>query len=127
MNIFKVIAFCIIATIFCIILSQQKKEYAILLSIISCIGIMMYALNSLFGIVDVLKKLIENSGISMEFLKIILKVVGITYLVEFGKNICNDAGQTAISKKIEMAGKIIIVSISIPILTSLVNVLSGLI
>ena len=74
-----------------------------------------------------LYELVEKSGINSSFLVIILKVIGIAYLVELGKNICQDAGQSAIATKLEMAGKIIVVSISLPIFTSLISLLVELV
>ena len=58
---------------------------------------------------------------------IILKITGIAYIVEFGKNICIDAGQSAIATKLEMAGKVIVVVLSLPLMNSLISVLSGLV
>ena len=54
-------------------------------------------------------------------------LIGIAYIVEFGKNICIDAGQSSIATKLEMAGKVIIVVLTIPLISSLVNVLTGLV
>ena len=71
--------------------------------------------------------LVEKSGINSSFLVIILKVTGIAYLGELGKNICTDAGQSAIATKLEIAGKILIVSISLPIFTSLISVVTELV
>ena len=57
----------------------------------------------------------------------IIKVIGIAYIVEFGKNVCIDAGQSSIATKLEMAGKVVIVVLTIPLISSLVNVLVGLV
>ena len=48
-------------------------------------------------------------------------------MVEFGKNICKDAGENAIANKIEIAGKVVIISLSIPVVNSLVEIVSNLI
>lgn len=127
MNIFKIVIFGIVATILVIILSEQKKEMALLITIFASVTILILVLNELSGIITLLEDLIDKTGVNKTFLAVILKITAITYLVEFGKNVCQDAGQTAIATKIELAGKIIIVSLSIPIITSLVTILNGLI
>ncbi len=127
MDIFKIIIFGIVATIFALILKEQKKDLAIIITIFASIAILILVLNEISSIVSLLNDLITKSGINKNFLTIILKVTAITYLVEFGKNVCQDAGQTAIASKIELAGKVVIVSLSIPIITSLVTILNGLI
>lgn len=127
MDIFKVVAFAIVATILIVILKEQRKEIALMLAIISCLGIIVFAIDELAKIIDLLNSLADKSGINKEFLIIIIKITGIAYIVEFGKNICVDAGQSAIGTKLEMAGKVIIVSLSIPIISSLLTILSGLV
>lgn len=127
MEIFKVVGFAVISVCLVIVLKEQKKEMALILTIFSCLGIMLFAISKMIPIIDMLNELISKAGINKDFLTIILKVTAIAYIVEFGKNICVDAGQSAIATKLEMAGKVIIVSLSIPLIGSLVNVLSGLV
>ena len=74
-----------------------------------------------------LNMLVERAGVDKNFLILILKITGIAYIVEFGKNVCQDAGQTAIGTKLEIAGKVIIVTLSLPLISALVNVLTGLV
>ncbi|MEG2348289.1 MAG: SpoIIIAC/SpoIIIAD family protein [Clostridia bacterium] len=127
MEILKVVGFAIISVVLIIILNEQKKEMALILTIFACLGIMIFALSKMLPIIDMLNELVEKSGMNKEFLNIILKVTAIAYIVEFGKNICIDSGQSAIATKLEMTGKVLIVSLSIPLISALVNVLTGLV
>lgn len=56
-----------------------------------------------------------------EFLLILLKITGIAFLTEFAVSICKDSGETAIANKIDLGGKIIIIAISIPIISALLE------
>ena len=58
-----------------------------------------------------------------EFLKILLKITGIAILTEFAVSICKDCGETAIANKVDLGGKIVIISISIPIITALLELI----
>ena len=127
MEVFKILGFAIIATILIVMLNNEKKEIGLVLSIAAGVCILLFTMSKITPIVDMLNSLIESSGINKEFLVIILKITGIAYLVEFGKNICMDAGQSAIATKLELAGKVIIVSLSLPLIATLVNVLTGLV
>ncbi|MDO4283316.1 MAG: SpoIIIAC/SpoIIIAD family protein [Clostridia bacterium] len=127
MEVFKIVGFAIIATVLIIVVKDQRPEIAILLTSVSVIAIMMYAISKLSGVIEMLDTLINSSGMNKEFLTIILKVTGIAYIVEFGKNVCADAGQTAIATKLEMAGKVIIVTLSLPLINALLTVVSELI
>ena len=126
-EVFKILGFAIIATILIVMLNNEKKEIGLVLSIAAGVCILLFTMSKITPIVDMLNSLIESSGINKEFLVIILKITGIAYLVEFGKNICMDAGQSAIATKLELAGKVIIVSLSLPLIATLVNVLTGLV
>ena len=127
MEVVKIVGIAIFAVIMIIILKSYRPEMALILSIVTGIGIMLYAIYKMTPVVNVLNNLVNKSGINTEFLMIIIKVIGIAYIVEFGKNICVDAGQTSIATKLEMAGKVIIVVLTIPLISSLVNVLTGLV
>ena len=64
----------------------------------------------------------KRGGMAMKnILKIILKITGIAILTEFAVSICKDSGESAIASKIDLGGKIIIISISIPIITALLE------
>lgn len=127
MEVIKIVGVSIFAVIMIIILKNYRPEMALVLSIITGIGIMLYAISKMSSVINVLNDLVSKSGVNTDFLLIIIKVIGIAYMVEFGKNVCIDAGQSSIATKLEMAGKVVIVVLTIPLISSLVNVLVGLV
>lgn len=127
MEVIKIVGVSIFAVIMIIILKSYRPEMALVLSIITGIGIMLYAISKMSSVINVLNDLVSKSGVNTDFLLIIIKVIGIAYIVEFGKNVCIDAGQSSIATKLEMAGKVVIVVLTIPLISSLVNVLVGLV
>lgn len=127
MDIFKIVGFGIISVSLIIILKNQKPEIAIICVIASSIIMLLFIFDELKEVINLLNNLIQNSSIDKSFLLIILKIVGISYIVEFGKNICVDAGESAIANKIEIAGKVIIVSLSIPVINSLLEIVANLV
>lgn len=126
-EVFKIVAFAIISVVLILLLKEQKPEISLMLTMAASIFIMFFAINKMSAIFELLDILVSKSGINKEFLTIILKITVIAYIVEFGKNICIDAGQSSIATKLEMAGKVIIVVLSLPIISSLVNILTGLV
>ena len=127
MEVIKIVGVSIFAVIMIIILKNYRPEMALVLSIITGIGIMLYAISKMSSVINVLNDLVSKSGVNTDFLLIIIKVIGIAYIVEFGKNVCIDAGQSSIATNLEMAGKVVIVVLTIPLISSLVNVLVGLV
>ena len=127
METIKIIGIGLITLIIIVIIKQYKPEFAIYVSLISGVLIIFLVLDKLIGIINILTNLSKKSGINAEYLSILLKITGIAILTEFGISICKDAGETAIANKIEFGGKIIIISISIPIISALLEVIMQII
>ena len=123
MDIFKIVAFSIVAVILITILKSTKKEdFALTLTVIASIILFAFVLLKLESITSLLENLINKSGINKDYLMLLLKDTGISYIIELTTNICKDAGNSSLASKVEMFGKISIVVLTIPILTSVINV-----
>lgn len=125
-EIIKIIGIGIISLIIIIIIKQYRPEFAIYVSIIAGIAIIYLIFSKLRGIIDLLKTISNKSGINNQFLELLLKITGTAFLAEFAINLCKDSGEGAIASKIEMGTKVIIVSMSIPIISSLLEVITKL-
>lgn len=126
MEIIQITAIAFIATFIITILRQYKPEYAIHISIIAGVIIIGLVVFKLSSIIELLQSLSSKLGINAKFFSILLKITGIAYLSEFAVNICKDAGESATASKVEIASKIIIISMSIPILAALLDVISNI-
>lgn len=121
MNITQIVAFALVSVFIIVLLKQYKSEYALIASIISSGIIIYFSFSKLETVIDLIQQLINQTGINKEFFEILVKITGIAYLIDFGSNICKDVGESAIASKVEFAGKIIIVTMSLPILTTLLE------
>jgi len=127
MDVIRLVGFSIFAIFLILTLKEQRKDIALILSIAAGVGLLLFSITKMSAIIEMLDDLILKSGINKEFFTIILKVTGISYIIEFGKNICIDAGESGVATKLEMAGKVIIISLSLPLISALVNSLSSII
>ena len=123
LDIVKIIGVGLTATIIIIILKQYKPEFAIYASIIAGTIILFMIMDKLSAIVNILESLANKTGEGSGFVGILLKITGIAILTEFAVSVCKDSGETAIASKIDLGGKIIIISISIPIITALLELI----
>lgn len=126
MEIAQIIGLAIIVTILGAILKQIKPEIAIQLSILSGVIIFLLVMDKVKVVVDLLGKLADQANISSYYLLIVLKIVGVAYLTEFGGQICRDAGENALATKVEIAAKIFVVILAIPIITAIMESLMTL-
>lgn len=123
MEIIKIIGLGLISLIIIIIIKQYRPEFAIYISIAAGILIITLCLDKLSGIINMLTTLSNKTGLNSQYLGILLKITGIAILTEFAVSICNDAGESAIATKVDLGGKIIIISISIPIIVALLELI----
>lgn len=122
-EIIKIVGIGLIGLVVVIILKQYRPEYAIYISIIAGILILFLVMDKLSGIINLLKSISDKTYINKQFLGILLKITGIAIATEFAVSICSDAGEKAIASKIEIGSKVIIIAMSIPIISSLLELI----
>lgn len=121
MEIVKIIGIGLIALIIIIILKQYRPEFVVYVSLIAGILILSIVLSKISAIIDLLKSLANETSINSQFLLLLIKITGIAFLTEFAVSICTDTGETAIANKIDIGGKVVIVGMSIPIISGLLE------
>lgn len=121
MEIVKIIGIGLVALIIIVILKQYRPEFAMYVSLSA--GVIIFALifTKLSGIIEILKNLSSKASINNQFITLLIKITGIAILTEFAVSICKDTGETAIANKVDLGGKVIIMSMSIPIMCSLLE------
>ena len=122
-EIIKIVGIGLIALVIAIILKQYRPEYAIYVSIVAGILILVFIMSKITGIINLLKSISDKTYINKQFLSILLKTTGIAIITEFAVSICTDAGEKAIASKIEIGSKVIIIAMSIPIISSLLELI----
>ena len=120
-DIIKIIGIGLISLIIIIIVRQYKPEFTLYVSLLAGALILLLIMDKLEGIIDLLTTLSNKTAINNDFLSLLIKITGIAFLTEFAVSICKDTGESAIANKVDMGGKVIIVSMSIPIISSLLE------
>ncbi len=120
-DVIRIIGIGLLALIIIVILKQYKPEFVIYVSMIAGVLILVLSIQKLTGIINLLQSLANKTYINKSFLSILLKITGIAFITEFAVSICSDAGEKAIASKIEIGSKVIIIAMSIPIITSLLE------
>ncbi|HHV28598.1 stage III sporulation protein AD [Acetivibrio mesophilus] len=123
MEIFQIIGLALVATIIALLLKSHRPEMALQISLVTGIIIFLVILGKITAVVDLLNSYAERVNIDMVYINTLLKIVGIAYIAEFGAEVCRDAGEGAIASKVELAGKVIIVVMAVPIITSLLDLI----
>ncbi|WLR53260.1 stage III sporulation protein AD [Bacillus tianshenii] len=121
MEIIQIVGIGLVAAFLALILKEQKQSFASLLVVFVSAAIFIFLVDKVYEIIHMLEKLALSANINMIYVETILKIIGIAYIAEFGAQITKDAGQGAIASKIELAGKILILAMAVPILTVIIE------
>jgi len=124
MDIMQIVAVGIIAGVMSLAIKKQAPEIALLISIAAAVLVFFMILPKLSAVFGVLGTISGRIQGDMGFIGTLLQITGIAYIAEFGAQICKDAGEGAIAAKIELAGKVIIMAASMPIIMALLNLIT---
>ncbi|HOC05725.1 MAG: stage III sporulation protein AD [Bacillota bacterium] len=126
MSIMQIVALAVVAVVLIVIIRQERPELAMQLSMVAGLIIIVFVLWKLAGVIKVLERLALRAELNMVFLSALLKIIGIAYIAEFGTQVCRDAGENALAFKVELAGKVMILVLAVPIISTIVNTVERL-
>ena len=125
MEIFKIIGVAFVTAITAILLKSTKPELSFAVTVTGVIVILVFVADMLQNTVNIISTIASLTGIENGLIKILLKIVGVGYLTEFSAGILNDFGSNAVADKVILGGKLTILILSLPIIESVLNLISG--
>lgn len=121
--IIKIVAIGLITCIATMIIKPIRSDFSVLIAILGGVIILFMVINYLTGIFAVLTDLVSITGLNNNLYSLLLKIVGIGYLVEFASGICSDTGNNSLGDKILFGGKIIIMAMAFPIVLNILEII----
>lgn len=123
MNMIKIACLGLAAVMLGLFLKQAQSPFSELISLAACLLIVFYSVSRLSSVFELLETLSGYVSEQKSYFKILLKIIGITYIADFSANLCRDAGCSAIAGQIETFGKISVLAVSSPIILALMEAL----
>ncbi len=123
----KLIGLAIISTILCLIIKKDRPEMAMFIGILTGVMILLSITYKFNFIIESINDLASKANIPNMYITLIIKLIGIAYLMEFAIQICKDFGEGNIASKLEFGGKIIVMTMSFPILMSIIDMILNII
>ena len=120
-DIFQIAAIGIIGMVLAMTLKRESPLFAIVLSLAVALLIFLLIVPHLAGLVALVDIITGYMSSGREYILVVVKIIGIAYVAEFGTQICHDAGEGAIAGKVELAGKVLIMGVAAPVIISLVE------
>ena len=104
MDLFQAVSVGMVGAVLALMLKEWKPELSAAVSIATGIFLLFGVFEELREVFSEFSGLMERGGVDLRYFQIVVKIIGISYLAQFGSSICRDSGQTAIAEKIELAG-----------------------
>ena len=123
MELIRILGVGLVTAVAALLLRSSKPELSFAITIAGSVIILIFALELAVDTFGIFAELGERTGIDNELIKVVIKIVAIGYLVEFAAGIVEDFGSKSIADKLVFAGKVIIFSVSLPILRAMVSLI----
>ena len=123
MELFFMLAGVVLAGVFVSLLLKQSglPVLSYLLALTVSALVLLRLLPLLAEIFVVFRRLAEGAGLSGQYLSIILKILAMSYAAEFIASLCRDAGESAYAAKVELAGKISVMLLAVPVIVNILD------
>lgn len=122
----QVVGLGLIAGVLIALVRQQRPEMALVLSLVAGGLILMFVAVRLAGLIDLFRELAARAQVNALYLGTILKIIGIAYLADFGGQVLRDSGEAAVAGKVELAAKVLILLLAVPIVVAILDTVTRL-
>lgn len=116
-----VVAVAVVVTVLAVTLRTQRPEQATLLVLAAGVALLAMVFDQVYPLLQTVKEFLDGSGLSSEYLTILIKGVGICLVTQLASDICRDAGEAAMANKTELAGRVALLMIGMPLFRKLMT------
>ena len=128
-NLVTVVGLLLCGALLAAVLRTQRPELAVCLSLLAAALTMGMLLNQLSPLITALRRMTALGGIGDSGLAVVLRGAGICLVAQLAADTCRDAGDSALAGKAELAGRILLLLLAVPlyeqILTLIVSMVYG--
>ncbi len=127
MDIFRIIGIGISAAVLSLLLKERRPELALQISLLATAVIFLMSVPHIRAVIAMFEEISSEIGIDIKYILLVMNVIRTAYVAQFGAELCRDAGEGAIAAGIELAGKVLIMTISMPVVYSLLETVETII
>lgn len=125
MELVRILGVGLVTAVAAILLRGTKPELSFAVTIAGSVVILLFSIDLLSQTFDIFRQIGEKTGIDSSLIKLMVKVIAIGYLVEFAAGVVDDFGAKSVADKLIFAGKVIIFSVSLPVLQTLLSLIGS--
>lgn len=122
MNLTAMAGVGIVAAVLTLLFKQYKPEYTVMISLCCTALFFGLLLAEMIPVFSILRDTAERTGVSTSYVKTLLKCLGVCYLTETAGQICKEAGQLSAAFQLELAGRVMILLLALPLFSDLLEI-----
>lgn len=126
MEIFRIIGVGMVGLFATVILKEVKPELAVVASVVTGIALLYFVIEPFSSAIGVFRSIADQANLDASLVGGVVKIIGVGYLTEFSASLCEDYGASSVGKKMQFAGKILILTLSLPMITSIFRSIGAL-
>ena len=123
MEIFLYVMLALAVVMASMLLRQLRPELSMILVIAASVAIMIGLLGKMATVIRLVEELAKRANVGTMHMNTLIKIMGVAYVAEYGAQICKDAGENSLASKVELAGKLTILSLSVPVVLVILETL----
>ena len=127
MKIVSIAGICIVASVMCKLFANDGKEYALYIKLAAAAAVMSMIILFVSPIAETVRNIYDRAGAEEEYLTVLFKALGICYVTQFACDVCRDSGENALATQAELAGKVSLLIIALPLFNSLADIVANLV
>lgn len=127
MDVFGIIGIGLVAAVLAVVLRQYRPEFAILVSLAAGVWILFRVAGDLVPVVEQVRSILDTASLPAEYAAVLFKALGVCFLTQIACDTCKDAGESAIAAKVEIAGKVAVLLVSLPLFQQVLAIVYSLI
>lgn len=121
-----IIGFSIISAALIVLIKQYKPEFAVPLSVIATAIVLILTIVQSTDIITLIDQMTSQTSIDKGSIKLLIKALGICYITQLAADTCKDSGETSLASRVELAGKITVAVMSLPLITNVLDIIAKL-
>ncbi len=126
-NLIPICGICVISSILCSLFGNFGREYAVYIKLAAAVALLSVVIIYISPVTETIYMLYEKSNADEEYLTVLFKALGICYITQFASDICRDCGENTLAVQAELAGKIALMLLALPLFETLAGIITNLI
>lgn len=126
MEIFGYFALAVTAAFCAVALKKYAPETSAVIAVAASAALLVKILSGISPVITEINELVSVSGVSTGYVPVLMKTIGICFVCQFTADACRDAGQNSLASKTELAARVAVIIISLPLFRDILNTVSGI-